>query len=182
MALYARNNPLMDIAAIIASNLSAWMQANPALDTLQKLENRSGVGFGTVRRAKNGDANLTVAKLAAIAAAFGRTPADLVTPRSETGRDTDHAAGRAITFVEFHRSRFRGRVSSPIQLDPLALPPRRRGRLWRPHGNGQGLGAGPHRIGDRGSNATIWHGGRETAGVTRPRAKVYKFPAQRNTT
>ena len=101
MALYARNNPLMDIAAIIASNLSAWMQANPALDTLQKLENRSGVGFGTVRRAKNGDANLTVAKLAAIAAAFGRTPADLVTPRSETGRDTDH-----------------GTITPPVALSP----------------------------------------------------------------
>lgn len=42
----------MDIAKIIAKNLSEWMASTPGLDTLQKLEAKSGVGFGTVRRAK----------------------------------------------------------------------------------------------------------------------------------
>ena len=71
----------MDIASIISENLTAWMAATPGLDTLQKLEAKSGTGFGTVRRAKNGDGNITVDRLAAIAAAFGRTPAELLTPK-----------------------------------------------------------------------------------------------------
>jgi len=71
----------MDISAVIAANLSAWMEATPELETVQKVEAKSGVGFGTVRRARKGEGNLTVEKLAAIAAAFGRTAADLVTPQ-----------------------------------------------------------------------------------------------------
>lgn len=70
----------MDISSIISTNLTAWMAATPSLDTLQKLEAKSGVGFGTIRRAKNGDGNLTVNRVAAIAAAFGRTPAELMMP------------------------------------------------------------------------------------------------------
>lgn len=46
----------------------------------KKLASKSGVGFGTVQRAKNGDGNITVEKLAAIAEAFGKTVADLVAP------------------------------------------------------------------------------------------------------
>ncbi len=77
----------MDIAKIIAKNLSEWMASTPGLDTLQKLEAKSGVGFGTVRRAKNGDGNITVEKLALIATAFGRSPAELLTPKAtETAR------------------------------------------------------------------------------------------------
>ncbi len=73
----------MDITQIISTNLTDWMQKNPALDTFKKLSARSGVGFGTVQRAKNGDGNITVDKLTAIAAAFGRKPADLLTPPTE---------------------------------------------------------------------------------------------------
>lgn len=68
----------MDISKIIAANLTAWMAATPGLDTLQKLEAKSGAGFGTVRRARKGEGNITVEKLAMIAAAFGRDPADLL--------------------------------------------------------------------------------------------------------
>jgi len=71
----------MDISKIIAANLTAWMQATPSLDTIQKVEAKSGAGFGTVRRARKGEGNITVEKLAMIAAAFGKTPADLVTPQ-----------------------------------------------------------------------------------------------------
>lgn len=72
----------MDICTTISENLADWMARTPALDTFKKLSAKSGVGFGTVQRAKNGDGNITVEKLTAIAAAFGRTPAELLTPKS----------------------------------------------------------------------------------------------------
>lgn len=75
----------MDISAVIATNLSSWMESTPGLDTVQKVEAKSGVGFGTVRRARKGEGNLTVEKLAAIANAFGRTAAELVTPPDAAG-------------------------------------------------------------------------------------------------
>ncbi len=74
----------MDIARTISGNLTAWMEADPSLDTFKKVAARSGVGFGTVQRAKNGDGNLTVEKLALIARAFGRSPADLLVPAAAT--------------------------------------------------------------------------------------------------
>lgn len=47
------------------------MSQSQTLDTVKKVSARSGVGFGTVRRAKNGDGNITVDNLSAIAKAFG---------------------------------------------------------------------------------------------------------------
>lgn len=70
----------MDIAKIIGANLTAWMAATPALDTIEKVAARAGIGFGTIRRTKNGDGNITVEKLTAIALAFGRHPAELMIP------------------------------------------------------------------------------------------------------
>lgn len=61
------------------------MQATPSLDTLKKVSAKSDVGFGTVQRAKNGDGNITVANLAAIAQAFGRKPEELLVPPAGTG-------------------------------------------------------------------------------------------------
>lgn len=81
----------MDITATVAANLSAWMKQTPALDTLQKLESRSGVGFGTIRRARKGEGNLTIENLAKIAAAFGRAPADLLAPAAEKKADLPSA-------------------------------------------------------------------------------------------
>jgi transcriptional regulator with XRE-family HTH domain len=78
MDFYERYNPQMDITQIISANLSAWMADNPSLDTIQKLSKASHVGFGTVRRTKNGDANITVQNLDAIAHAFKRTAIDLL--------------------------------------------------------------------------------------------------------
>lgn len=77
----------MDITATVAANLSAWMAQTPALDTLQKLEAKSGVGFGTIRRARKGEGNVTIENLAKIAAAFGRPPADLLVPPAEKKAD-----------------------------------------------------------------------------------------------
>jgi transcriptional regulator with XRE-family HTH domain len=70
----------MDISKVISANLTAWMESTPALDTFKKLATKSGAGFGTVQRAKNGDGNITVEKLSMIAAAFGRAPSDLLVP------------------------------------------------------------------------------------------------------
>jgi transcriptional regulator with XRE-family HTH domain len=78
MAFDKRENPYMDITKIISKNLDAWMNNNPALDTIQKLEDKSGVGFGTIRRTRKGEGNITVEKLASIALAFKRHPAELL--------------------------------------------------------------------------------------------------------
>lgn len=74
----------MDIAAIIAHNLTALMERHPDRDTLEKVAAAAGVGFGTVRRAKNGDGNLTVQKLELIARAFRRTARDLLVQADDT--------------------------------------------------------------------------------------------------
>jgi transcriptional regulator with XRE-family HTH domain len=84
MGFYLFNNPQMDISEEISRNLSAWMEANPALDTLKKLSKASHVGFGTVQRAKNGSGNITVQNLELIARAFKRSAIDLIT---ESGAD-----------------------------------------------------------------------------------------------
>ena len=72
----------MEISAIIAANLAAWMQATPALDTIKKVSAKSTVGFGTVQRARNGDGNTTIQNLELIARAFKRRTEDLLAPPS----------------------------------------------------------------------------------------------------
>lgn len=76
----------------ISANLSAWMKASPTLDTIKRVAARSGVGFGTVRRAKNGDGNTTIQNLDAIARAFHRGVEDLIRP-------TNYANGGNITYL-----------------------------------------------------------------------------------
>lgn len=68
----------MKVAQNIARNLSNWMKSNSNLDTLEKVSEKSGVGFGTVRRSKNGDGNPTLESLEAIASVFGRPIEDLL--------------------------------------------------------------------------------------------------------
>ena len=70
--------PNMDIAKVISANIAGLMATHPGLDTIKKIASRSGVGFGTVQRARNGDGNITIEKLTAIANAFGRHPAELL--------------------------------------------------------------------------------------------------------
>lgn len=79
----------MDIAKVISHNLTVWMAETPSLDTFKKVAAKSGVGFGTVQRAKNGDGNITVEKLTAIAEAFGRKPAELMMPPSAAPSGTE---------------------------------------------------------------------------------------------
>lgn len=75
----------MDIAKTISTNLTAWMDSSKDLDTIKKVEEKSGVGFGTVRRTKKGDANITVEKLTLIAWAFKRHPAELLIDKELSG-------------------------------------------------------------------------------------------------
>lgn len=79
------HDPNMDIKRTIADNVAAWMAESPTLDTLKKLATRSGVSFGTIQRVRNAEVNLTVENLVAIASAFGRTAAELVTPPDAAG-------------------------------------------------------------------------------------------------
>lgn len=78
MDFLLRNNPKMDIAKTIGANLTALMGATKDLNTCKKVAEKSHVGFGTVQRAKNGEGNITVEKLAAVAAVFRKHPADLL--------------------------------------------------------------------------------------------------------
>ena len=78
MAYPFADNFLMEITAIIAANLSDWMKTSQTLDTIKKVAARSGAGFGTVRRAKNGEGNTTIQNLELIARAFGRPTEDLI--------------------------------------------------------------------------------------------------------
>ena len=98
----------MDINKIIAANLTAWMASNPALDTVQKVESASGIGFGTVRRAKKGEGNITAKNMALLAAAIS-APALAAPHRIDTAARTamteTGARGLAIALVE------RGRVT-----------------------------------------------------------------------
>lgn len=78
MDIYLLHNPHMDISEIVGARLSAWMTSNSSLNTIKKVQAKSAVGFGTIRRAKNGSGNITVENLTAIAQAFGRHPAELL--------------------------------------------------------------------------------------------------------
>jgi len=77
------DNPIMAITDNIAKNLNSWMASSPSLDTIKKVSARSGVGFGTVQRVKNGDGNPTVNNLADIAKAFGKKLEDILAANSD---------------------------------------------------------------------------------------------------
>ena len=61
----------MDIKSVVAQNISKLMAESRSLDTIKKVAARSGIGAETVRRARNGEGNITVDNLAAVAKAFG---------------------------------------------------------------------------------------------------------------
>lgn len=80
------DNFAMDITATISHNLSAWMDAKPTLGTLKKVAAKAKIGFGTVRRARNGDGNTTIQNLDAIARAFGRRVEHLLAEPAADGK------------------------------------------------------------------------------------------------
>lgn len=84
----------MAITSTISENLAAWMAISADLNTLKKLAARSGVGFGTVRRMKNGDGNPTIKNITDVAKAFGKKPEDLLL--AATAGDAASAAERCL--------------------------------------------------------------------------------------
>ena len=78
-----RDNPAMDINEVIASNLAAWMAARPDREDIKDVARASGVGFGTVQRAKAGSANLSARNIELIAKCFGRQASDLLSPTGD---------------------------------------------------------------------------------------------------
>lgn len=119
----------MDITKVIGANLTAWMAATPALDTIEKVEARSGIGFGTIRRTKNGDGNITVEKLTAIALAFGRHPAELMIPDSachggETGRYPKAIDAAALRLVAQDAAAVVVNIGSPLRGELAAIAER----------------------------------------------------------
>lgn len=91
----------MDISQRIAQNLSAWMASTRGRETLMQVSKASGVGFGTVQRARNGEGNLTVQNLEMIAAAFRRQAVDLLAEPQESR--VDQAATTASGLVVHER-------------------------------------------------------------------------------
>lgn len=91
----------MDISQRIAHNLSAWMASTRGRETLMLVSKASGVGFGTVQRARNGEGNLTVQNLEMIAAAFRRQAVDLLSEPQESR--VDQAATTASGLVVHER-------------------------------------------------------------------------------
>lgn len=75
----------MDINRIISSNLTAWMESGKGPTTLKEVARRSGVGFGTAQRVKNGIGNTTIQNLDLIASAFGRSVIELISESSAYG-------------------------------------------------------------------------------------------------
>jgi transcriptional regulator with XRE-family HTH domain len=92
----------MDISQRIAHNLSAWMAATCGRETLMQVAKASGVGFGTVQRARNGEGNLTVQNLEMIAAAFRRQAVELLADPEISG-DAAATASAAVLVVHERR-------------------------------------------------------------------------------
>lgn len=82
MNKFFHDNPAMGITAVIARNLNALIYAHPYLDTSEKVAAAAGVGYGTVRRTRKAEGNVTVQNLELIARAFHRQAIDLMTEPS----------------------------------------------------------------------------------------------------
>lgn len=126
MDFYFDHNPLMDISKTIAENLAAWMDADPNLNTLKKVEGKAKVGFGTIRRTRNGDGNVTVEKLALIAAAFNRHPAELLYPSEGI---IGHAVGSGKTPTYLPALITRLETNEPIPLPTLSVRQKREAEI-----------------------------------------------------
>lgn len=78
MAGSVLQNPAMDITRVIASNLGPLIDEHPTLNTSEKVAAASGVGYGTVRRTRHGQGNVTVQNLELIARVFKLRAVDLM--------------------------------------------------------------------------------------------------------
>lgn len=86
----------MDIKQIISQNLSRLIDESPVLNTVEKVSSRSGVGFGTVRRARKAQGNITVVNLDGVARALGVDVAYLVTNHDEALKSQNAKLGESF--------------------------------------------------------------------------------------
>lgn len=74
---------------VLAENLRVLMTRHPALNTVRKLSEHSGVPNGTVGRVCRGDVNLGVDYLEPLADAFGVEPWQLLRPNPPVQQDSE---------------------------------------------------------------------------------------------
>lgn len=81
------------IKQIMSERLDYLMRVNPSLETLQKLADKSGVGYGTVRRVKSADAvDVSLENIAQIADAFNLSVAEFLSePGTAGGLDSEES-------------------------------------------------------------------------------------------
>lgn len=86
VGFYLRQSMVMkktkNIERVLADNITSLMEET-SLSTAKKVSLKSGVGSGTVDRVKKAEVSTTIDTVAALADAFGTTPAKLLTPRNE---------------------------------------------------------------------------------------------------
>ena len=73
------------IEKTVADNLTLLMKSSNAAGSDEKLARRSGVGRGTVQRARRGEVSLSIGNLERLADAFGLEPWQLLIPGLEPG-------------------------------------------------------------------------------------------------
>lgn len=126
MDYFLSHNPNMDILQIIAANLNDWMRDHPRFSTIKSLASASGVGFGTVRRIKNGDGNPTVSNLEAIARAFRRSAIDLMTDHSKAYAPVEPFPLKAHEPNKDERDLMRGFIDASPEVREIMLDMARR--------------------------------------------------------
>ena len=97
------------------------MEIHPKLNTLEKLSEASGVGFGTVRRIRNNEGNPTVKNIAAIAHAFRRKPTELLTPPLEIYELSQSTALLAEEIKGIRIIRLISGYSSPVSMSRITV-------------------------------------------------------------
>ena len=77
-----------NVQKLMSDRLTELMEKTPSLNTLKKLSAKSGVGYGTIRRIRNGDeTDPSIGNVQAIAEAFGMSLAEFLSPEPESGSD-----------------------------------------------------------------------------------------------
>lgn len=105
----------MGISDVISRNLTAWMAESPDLRTFKAVAARSGVGFGTVQRAKNGSGNVTIENLDLIARAFRRSVTELLQDEPAPGALSHYPAASAPIPLHTHETAIKGGMEEEIR-------------------------------------------------------------------
>lgn len=75
-----------ELRKLISDRLSHLMRTNPALDTLEKVVEKSGVSYGTVQRIKKGDGSEpAMSKIEDVAKCFGLTLQEFISQPGVSG-------------------------------------------------------------------------------------------------